>query len=219
VEATASSSSSSSLSRPKLPLAFFYSGPQAPDAEGTMSHRPCILLAETDPSLSEMIRRHLHEALDLRLRHVRSATELTREESERKHDLVLTAMELMDGDGLMLVRRLRVANDCPVVLMIENPKVQDVIDAMRVGVSDVLIKPFDLADLSSTVADLLDVCGKRRREQSRQRRLRRMATEVVRERRELRQRMELICQDIVQAYRKLAQRVSDAELLSPHSLD
>ena len=53
----------------------------------------------------------------------------------------------------------------------------------------------------------------RRHQQRRYRRLRRLSSRIVRERRDLRQRIDLVCRDFVQAYRRLAQRVSESNLL------
>jgi hypothetical protein len=50
--------------------------------------------------------------------------------------------------------------------------------------------------------------------QLRHRRLRKLTARIICERRDLRQRIDLICRDFVHAYRRLAQRVTEAELLS-----
>jgi len=173
-----------------------------------------ILLVERDRELAEMIGRCLAETMWSQVTHVASVADALREELTASHDVVLASMALPDSDGLTLARELRVTNDCPVILMADNPTVAEAIEAIRVGVTDLLTKPFDMAHMSAAVRQAAERESKRQREQLRHRRLRRVASRIVRERRDLRQRLDLICRDLVHAYRGLAQKVAASGVLT-----
>ena len=91
--------------------------------------------------------------------------------------------------------------------------IETAIEALRLGVSELLIKPFDMADMAAVVQEAGQRQRKRHHHRVRYRRLRRMASRIICERRDLRQRMDLICQDLVHAYRGLAQKVAASGLL------
>jgi FixJ family two-component response regulator len=84
---------------------------------------------------------------------------------------------------------------------------------MRLGVRDMMTKPFDLSHLTSTIKQLLDEQRQQQAKQQRSHRLRTLAGRIVRERRELRQRLDLLCRDFVHAHQRLAEKVvKDREL-------
>lgn len=172
-----------------------------------------VLLVDDDTDLAEMIGRCLRDAMRVNVTHVTSSAEAIREELTTRHELVIASMTLDDGDGLALARELRQRNRAPIILLASHPTADEAIEALRLGVTELLIKPFDLADLMTTVQETIERRLKRRRNRLRHRRLRRMASRIVRERRDLRQRMDLICQDLVHAYRGLAQKVTESGLL------
>ena len=110
-----------------------------------MRQRPLqILLVEDDTDLAELVGRYLSESLRAEVTHVESADAALGEELTTRHDLLLAAMELPDGEGLELVRRVHENNSCPAILMAEGPTAGEAIAAVRLGVVDILTKPFDL---------------------------------------------------------------------------
>ena len=179
-----------------------------------MTNKPVeILLVESDLDLAEMLVRCLAEVGSAHVTHVASAAEAVREELTTRHDLLMIASSLDDAEGLGLVRELRVCNKAPVVLLAEHPTVDEAIEALRLRVAEVLMKPFDVAEACEVVVKLARQAAKRRHRARRYRRLREMSSRIVRERRDLKQRMDLICRDLVHAYRGLAQKVSKSGIL------
>jgi two-component system NtrC family response regulator len=180
-----------------------------------MRKRPVeILLVENDSELAELIEGYLLEALSARVTSVGSAGDALRMELTHPHDVVLAALSLPDGDGLEFTRRLRVSNKCPVILMAESPTVDQMVGAIRLGVKDVLLKPFDLAAMADVVSAAIRSERTRRRRRRRYRRLRLLTGRIMHERRDLRERTDLICQDLVHAYRRLAQKIAESSVLS-----
>lgn len=179
-----------------------------------MTKKPVeILLVESDVDLAEMLERCVGETGAAHVTHVTSAAGAVREELTTRHDLLMIASNLDDAEGLGLIRELRVSNKAPVVLLAEHPTVDEAIEALRLRVAEVLIKPFDVAEACEAIVELARQSARRRRRTRRYRRLREMSSRIVRERRDLKQRMDLICRDLVHAYRGLAQKVSKSGIL------
>jgi DNA-binding response OmpR family regulator len=173
-----------------------------------------ILLVEPDVELAVMIRECLEAALEANVTMVVSGEAALREELTTTHDVLLVATELPDGTWIDAVRQIRQTNRGPIVLLADDAGRTDLIEAVRARVSDVLIKPFDLAQLAALVGQAGHRAMKAQRLRARNRRLRKLTSRIIRERRDLRKRIDLICRDFVQAYRRLAQRVSEADLIA-----
>ncbi len=172
-----------------------------------------VLLVDEDPELAEMLADCLREVSGVRLSHVGTASAALCEELTTRHEIVIASLDLPDAGGLELIRELRVSNRGTILLIAESPTAEEVIQAMRLGVRDVLCRPFDLAESCELIRAAAQRALVRRHQQRRYRRLRRLSSRIVRERRDLRQRIDLVCRDFVQAYRRLAQRVSESNLL------
>jgi PleD family two-component response regulator len=180
-----------------------------------MAEKPVqILLVDADDDLAEMIVRCMGDACWGEVTHVASASDAMREELTTRHDVMIACMSLPDGDGLGLTREIRVTNKCPVILIGEQPTADEAIDALRLGVTDFMVKPFDIVDLMGIARKSADRQLHRRHRHRRYRRLRSMVSRIIRERRDLRQRMDLICRDLVHAYRNLAQKVARSGILT-----
>lgn len=179
-----------------------------------MHDRPAeVLLVEPDADLAEMVHECLRSALPVNITVAGDAASALREELTTTHDVLLVATDLPDAEWLDLVRELRQSNRAPVILLATNPCSADLLEAVRARVMDVLIKPFDLTDLASLAERAARRAFCRQRTRRRYRRLRRLTARIICERRDLRQRIDLICRDFVHAYRRLAQRVSEADLI------
>ena len=180
-----------------------------------MPKRPAeILLVEDDTDLAEMIQNYLAGALPVRITVAASTGEALGEELTHRHDLVIADLELGDGDALALIRQLRVSNRCPLILMAATFTAPDLIEAIHLGVRDVLVKPFAMQQMSDVLGRAIHRRLRRRRHQRRYQRLRLLTARILRERRDLKQRTDLICQDLVNAYRGLAQKVAESGVLT-----
>jgi DNA-binding NtrC family response regulator len=161
-----------------------------------------------------MIQNYLAHALPVRVTVAASTSDALREELTHRHDALVADLELNDGDTLALVRQLRVSNQCPLILMAANFTAPDLIEAIRLGVRNVLVKPFEIQQLSDVVDRAIHNHVRRRRTRRRYQRLRLLTTRVLRERQDLKQRTDLICRDLVNAYRGLAQKVAESGVLT-----
>ncbi len=168
-----------------------------------------VLLVEDDLAVADTIVCHVERTLRARVTHVRSASEAVRCAQEHPHEVVIADLLLPDTDGLDLIRQLRASIDPAVVALTDNPTVGTTIEAMHLGVIDLFTKPVDVQRLTAVLEHTLERRDRQRREQLRRRRLRQLTSRIVRERRSLRQRMDLVCRDLVHAYRRLAEQFVD----------
>jgi two-component system KDP operon response regulator KdpE len=77
------------------------------------------------------------------------------EAGTRKPDLVLLDLGLPDGDGIALVRDLRVWSTMPILILSARSAEQDKIAALDAGADDYLTKPFGVGELLARVRAML----------------------------------------------------------------
>ena len=180
-----------------------------------MPTRPAeILLVADDSELVEMMERYLTEALPVKLTAAPSAGDALREELTHRHDAILVDLDLQDGDAIEMIRQIRVSNRCPLIVTTADPEASQLVEAIHLGVRDILIKPFEMEELGETLCRAIRGVVRRHRRRQRYDRLRVLTARVLRERRELKERTDLLCQDLVTAYRGLAQKVTESGILA-----
>ncbi|MCK6456953.1 MAG: hypothetical protein L6Q92_10550 [Phycisphaerae bacterium] len=170
------------------------------------SHEPAILVITDDVELFADIGDALGESYQAEVRRASSAREAQRVTSERTFDLTIVDGRLADSDVLEFMREHTGAGQ-PTLLIEDRLVAERVLGALRIGVIDVLVRPVDWIRLDELVGITLSAGEQARRDQIRQKRLRSISSRVLRDRRELRQRIDLLCKDLVAAYRRLAEKV------------
>ncbi len=173
----------------------------------TMPDRTTILIVEDDEPLAQMLAEHLRQQMDAEVVHTKTASETIRLDLDDPPDLMITDLLLPDGNGLDLIKLIRSTRDYPVIVITGSPTVGRAVEAMRLGVVDLLPKPFDLARLTSVAKSALSDYRRRKAREHRLERLEKLVHKVVDERRSLQERVDLVCRDLVGAYHDLAQRL------------
>jgi two-component system, NtrC family, response regulator AtoC len=114
-----------------------------------------VLLVDDDPSihagLLRLVRALGHDAVA-----AASGAEATEKLRAQPFDLCITDLQLADGDGRGVVREARAARPpVTVVALTDHGTVSDAVDALRLGASDVLGKPFHVSVLEESLQRLL----------------------------------------------------------------
>ena len=73
---------------------------------------------------------------------------------ERVFSLVVLDLNLPDGSGLELLRRLRTHSALPVLILTANDLELDQVTGLELGADDYVTKPFSLAVLRARVKDV-----------------------------------------------------------------
>ncbi|MCG8404440.1 MAG: hypothetical protein MI923_04490 [Phycisphaerales bacterium] len=131
-----------------------------------------------------------------------------------RFDVVITARHLADGSGLDLLQCREMAN-LPIILLDDQMDAERILNAMRLGAADVIPAPIDFEHLLMVLRRVVQKQRTDRHEAYRSERLRRLSSRLIQDRRELRKRVDLICNDLVVAYRRLAEKVVAAPYQIP----
>lgn len=169
---------------------------------------PKIMVVEPDPSLVETIVGSLSHRFDANITCAADAQTCMDADILEPHDLFIIERDLDDIDGLRLAGQLLNLGRRPIIVLADDPQADDAIEALRIGAADLFAKPFPIEDLLEAVDRLMYSAQVRQQKSARYHRLRDLVRHVIRERRDLNRRMELICKDLVEAHRKLVHRVA-----------
>jgi two-component system KDP operon response regulator KdpE len=78
---------------------------------------------------------------------------------QRRPDLVILDLGLPDGDGTIMIRRIRREASTPILVLSVRSQEQDRVDALDHGADDYLTKPFGMAELLARLRALLRRAG------------------------------------------------------------
>ena len=110
-----------------------------------------ILIVEDEDALRHNLERFLGE-LGHRVRSAACGEDAVRLLQHEKFEIVITDIHLGDMDGLDLVRQIMPRlSQTAVLVMTADGSVDSVIEALRMGAHDYLVKPFSLEALGGTV--------------------------------------------------------------------
>ncbi|GEO84829.1 MULTISPECIES: response regulator transcription factor [Alphaproteobacteria] len=114
-----------------------------------------FLLVEDTQDVAEAIRDRFvrgGHVIDI-VGHVADAEQLS---AFNMYDLVILDVNLPDGSGFDLLKRLRLAkNTVPVLVLTARLAVDDKISALDIGADDYMVKPFDLGELEARVRAII----------------------------------------------------------------
>lgn len=169
------------------------------------------MLVEDDPEIVEILVASLSKRIDAQITCVADMESCLDVDMVDPHHLVICELDLEDGSGVALAERLCMLAARPIILLADDPTTQDTIAALRLGVRDLLIKPFPVTDLLDAAERALRKYDVRQAHVAKYHRMRKLVRRVLRERREINQRVELVCRDLVGAQRRLMHRVLSSQ--------
>ncbi len=170
-----------------------------------------ILIIEPDVRVTEMLVDCLGRRFGARITCAGRGEDALDVEIVEPHDLAIADVDLPGIDGIELARHLLELSDRPVIMTSGRPTLGQAIEAMRLGVTDYLPKPYPLPYLEEVAEKALRAHLRRQQRQRRYHHLRRVARKAETERQALNDRIDLICRDLVSAHRRLVHRVLEHE--------
>jgi two-component system, OmpR family, response regulator MtrA len=103
-----------------------------------------VLVVEDDPSARESIQTALRDRYTLQF--VSGASEALGAIRMRRPDVLVSEVDLPEGDGLQLcsqVRELPEAEQLPIMLLTARGSIQDKVAGFQAGADDYIVKPVD----------------------------------------------------------------------------
>lgn len=118
---------------------------------------PTILVVDDDRSLIDVYASALEDRFDIvpvgsgavALQHIRSDPP----------DMVLLDLVLPDGDGSLLVPKIRALSSVPIIVLSGRQSQADRVLSLKMGADDFISKPFDLDDLDARIEAVLRRCA------------------------------------------------------------
>lgn len=171
-----------------------------------MGERPYkVMLVESDPPTLEVLVSSLTRRLNAQVTCAADAQTCLDMEMLEPHDLAI--LDLDTCESMRAAEQLLSLGARPVLLMANRPSFHDAVTAIRIGARDFFKKPFPVNQLLDAAEAALREWDIARSQSRKYRRMRDLVRHVIRERRDLSRRVELICRDLVQAQRNLLNRV------------
>jgi|Deesub1362B_J571_1020462.scaffolds.fasta_scaffold01217_7 DNA-binding response OmpR family regulator len=115
-----------------------------------------ILIVDDDRHTTSVLEKALHRQ-GFEVVTAESATEGISKLTETQPELVLLDLVLPDMRGLEALDEIkRISPDVRVIIISAFPSIGDVVEAMKLGASDFLVKPFNVGELVSIVKKTLE---------------------------------------------------------------
>ena len=114
-----------------------------------------MLVVEDDDEIAQVLQRSLRlEGYDVRHRRRRRGRART-QAAAFNPDLVILDLGLPKLDGIEVARRLRAADDVPILMLTARDAVESRVEGLDSGADDYLVKPFERQELLARLRALL----------------------------------------------------------------
>jgi two-component system alkaline phosphatase synthesis response regulator PhoP len=127
-----------------------------------VSAQPTILVVEDETAIASFVAAYLRNA-GYRVRTAASAQAALAELVREMPALVILDLNLPDGDGVELCRRIRKSSDVPILMLTARDEDVDKIIGLEVGADDYMTKPFNPRELVARVKSVLRRAAPERR--------------------------------------------------------
>lgn len=169
---------------------------------------PRVLIVEDEPSLVEVVHDILQREMGATVISASNFDEAKQVLAKQRVDLVITDVNLPDGNGMNLLPALRQHSPTATAIVITGaPSIDGAISAIRSGAVDFVPKPFGTTQLLDHVRKALDRQALAAREERRFDRLREAVKRLNASRRTISKKVDLLCNDLVTAYGELSRQL------------
>ena len=127
-----------------------------------MTQQHTILVVEDETSIASFVSAYLTNA-GYAVRSASSAQSALIELAGQAPSLVILDLNLPDGDGVELCRRIRKGSDVPILMLTARDEDVDKIIGLEVGADDYMTKPFNPRELVARVKSVLRRAAPERR--------------------------------------------------------
>ena len=111
---------------------------------------PRVLVIEDDPGIADNIRRALiYQEYDVDLAH--TGAQGLGAARDRLPDVVILDLMLPDMDGVEVCKRLRAADEVPIIMLTARDATSDKVQGLEAGADDYITKPFEFDELFARI--------------------------------------------------------------------
>ncbi|HEX5242455.1 MAG TPA: response regulator [Tepidisphaeraceae bacterium] len=169
---------------------------------------PRVLIVDDEPEMLETISQVVGDKMDCRLLVAGTVADARKILATQSISLLVADVNLPDGSGMTLLRSLQKHQPtASAIIMTGTPDMDGAITAMREGALDFMPKPFNSDQLLECVRKAL-VCQSRiSKQEKRIQRLQRAVRRLNEARRQVSQKVDLLCNDLINAYSELSKQL------------
>lgn len=181
--------------------------------EKTRSSEPVVLVVDDETDMIELFKDVVQPAIRCKMHLACSMTEARRILTRHSIDLLVADVHLPDGSGTELLEELRLASpSAGAIFMTRHPTVDETLFAFRHGVLDYLPKPFSAEQIQKQLRAALHKQSILARNEKRLTRLKTAVRELNKARHTVSQKVDILCNDLVQAYGEIASQFHEVRL-------
>lgn len=170
--------------------------------------KPRILLVDDEPALVDVVRDVVGREIDCELTIASTLAEARRILAGGPFELLIADLNLPDGDGMLLLEALRLAQPLASAVIITGaPTIERAIGAIRGGALNFLPKPFSASDLVAHLRQALAHQAQNARDSRRLVKLREAVKRLNDARKIVSKKVDLLCNDLIGAYSELARQL------------
>jgi DNA-binding response OmpR family regulator len=170
-----------------------------------------ILVVDADAAVGELVKAGVSEGS--RVRVALSTDQALAEMKNRQAEVVLVNLQINDNAGLALIKSIRASNPRAEIIAVSRVKRSELcLDAWRAGAADFLAAPLAAPELKRTLNAVLERRAHNDNLTKRNRRLRSVCKQLNKARHEIRQQVDLLCNDLVRAYQEMAQQLNTTQI-------
>ncbi|MDB5293087.1 MAG: two component, sigma54 specific, transcriptional regulator, Fis family [Phycisphaerales bacterium] len=210
--------------------------PAAKSADSKTVLPPRVLIVDDEPALRELVEELVTDGVNCRVLTASNIAEARKILATSSVQLLITDVNLPDGDGTSLLPILQRHQPTASAIVITGaPSLDRAINAMREGALDFLPKPFTHAQLVDRTRKALDRQARLDKQERRFARLKVAVKRLNESRRTISRKVDLLCNDLITAYgdlskqldgvrtqegfRKFIENAKDLEQLLCHAMD
>ena len=183
-----------------------------PEISTKSKHRPRVLVVDDEQGLLDVVS-DVVGGMECTVTVAKTIAQARRKLTGEAFELLVTDVNLPDGDGTTLLSTLRRHQPTATAIVITgSPSVDGAITALRSGAVDFVPKPFNHTQLVDHVRRALDRQTVLSRQEKRLVRLRDAVKKLGIARRMVSQKVDLLCNDLVNAYSDLSRQVDSVRL-------
>jgi FixJ family two-component response regulator len=170
--------------------------------------RPRVLVVDDEADTLDVIAETVGKRMGCRVVSASSIEQARRVLESQRIDLLVTDVNLPDGDGKSLLAILALHQpEAQAIVITGDASMDGAIEAMREGASDFLPKPFTNADLTSRVKLALARAASAAKAVKRVRKLKDAVKRLNGARKTVSKKVDLLCNDLITAYGELSKQL------------